>query len=301
MTDYSQLLPLEEEQSAYDSFLENASKMKYKLTGRFAVTSSKPLVLINQDIHHARAISEVLDGLKKRYRAVAKCRNMDLRARLHTELDVGLEKIEEDVKQTKKKLDAWKPKVAKCLTSKPASTLSHAENNMLDQFEKEYIQLYVNFEETKNDIVKYRQKANKFIAGKLHASKENIEYFDDMTLEAADQKLILMQHMESDDIKAEEFWAIEKANQDAMKVEKAALELKETWDHIETLVLMNQQTFDSISQSISQTNEYVQVTEKSLNVALKMQTQAIKAKMMTLCVVAVTAGTLALMLFFSCK
>ena len=98
----------------------------------------------------------------------------------------------------------------------------------MDHFEAKYIDMYIEFTETKCAIIDHRNKANLFIAKKLHPNvhDEWIEHLQDMNPEDVDKKLILMEAMDSSQVTEEEFWKIEVENQRARKVEQQTRELK---------------------------------------------------------------------------
>jgi len=293
--DYSECLP-ETRDNEYQ-------KLAYRVGNQLVQTSAQPLMEMDKDIQKIEFIRSVLDGYQKRYHAVAKCKDLSVRANMHKKLDREMQKLEDDVRSIKKSLDDWKVKAEESITKADTSTLSNAEKNLIDHFELKYIKLYIEFMETKHVINDYRMKANLFIGKRLHPELQDEweESLKEMTFDTVDKKLILMQHMDSAAITESDLLKIEKANQRARKVEQEAQKLKEKWEHVETIVMMNQQTFDKVSSSIDKTKNYVQKTEKELKVAAKMQSAAIRAKMYTIIMVLCAIGGVALFVFLILK
>ena len=100
----------------------------------------------------------------------------------------------------------------------------------MDRFEADWLELYVDYVNTKQEITEYRTKANMFIARKLapNIGKDKLQYFEDMTFQDADLKLIEMRYCDSSEVTEEEFWKIERQNQRAIEIEKKASALKVT-------------------------------------------------------------------------
>ena len=86
-------------------------KLVFHIGNKLVQTSSKPLLEMDKEIRKIESIQSVLSGFKQRYQAVAKCKDMKLRANLHHKLDKEMKKIENDVRNIKTSLYDWKLKV----------------------------------------------------------------------------------------------------------------------------------------------------------------------------------------------